>query len=324
MRLGVLDVGAYSAQLQVADVVAGAAPRHVRTVKVPTRLAEEIGADGAIGEAGIQRVVRAVARTGAAARRSGAELLYPYVTAAIRDASNRDVVLARIQARTGLVLGFMTGEQEALLTYAAVRAWCGWRAGTVLNIDIGGGSTELVLGDGAAPQIAVSLPLGARELSRSFLTSDPPTPDQLRRLQTHVRQQTSYVAPSLRCDDEHPHTVVTSKVFKQLARMGRPARGRKGDPVPDVIAIKSVRQWIPRLAATTAEQRARFRGVDTARAGQILGGAVVAYETMRSLGITTAELSPWALREGVMLEHLSASAPIDPIVLPARRRLYRP
>lgn len=76
-----------------------------------------------------------------------------------------------------------------------------------------------------------------------------------------------------------------------------------------------VRQGITRLVTVPAKERSKLRGVRPARAWQILGGAVVAYETMRCLGIEVADVSPWALREGIMLEHLSSLLPDEPLTL---------
>src|SRR3954468_13452014 len=86
--------------------------------------------------------------------------------------------------------------------------------------------------------------------------------------------------------------------------MNGAAAGRKGPFVRRTLTRAQLRQSIRKLMAVNAGDRAGFRGIKSARAWQILGGAVVAYETMRCLGIDRAEVSPWALREGIVLEHL--------------------
>jgi exopolyphosphatase / guanosine-5'-triphosphate,3'-diphosphate pyrophosphatase len=146
MRLGVLDVGSNAAQLQVVDASAGAPPLPIHAVKVPTRLSDEVGVDEAISQKGVDRVIAAVQRALDAARDLTVDQLYPFVTAAIRDASNRGDILEQVLAKTGIPLQFLSGEQEARLTYLAVRRWYGWQAGRLLNVDIGGGSIELAFG----------------------------------------------------------------------------------------------------------------------------------------------------------------------------------
>jgi exopolyphosphatase/guanosine-5'-triphosphate,3'-diphosphate pyrophosphatase len=98
MRVGVLDIGSNSAQLQIVDVVAGAPPLPAHAVKVATLLGEEILPDGAISPAGVERVSEAVARAVRVAAEQDVDKLYPFVTAAIRDATNRDQVIDRIEA----------------------------------------------------------------------------------------------------------------------------------------------------------------------------------------------------------------------------------
>lgn len=304
MRLGVLDVGSNAAQLQVVDASPGAPPLPIHGVKTPTRLSEEVGVEGAISEQGVHNVVAAVRRAVTAAHELSVDQVYPFVTAAIRDATNRDAILDRIAAETGVSLQYLSGEQEARLTYGAVRSWYGWQAGRLLNVDIGGGSMELAFGRDAVPELAVSLPLGAARVSAAYLRPDPPSKAQVKALRRHVRSQVRDVANRVQWEGTPRRVVGTSKTFKQLARISGAARGREGPFVRRTVTRAQVAQSIVRLMAVGAQERGKLRGVKPARAWQILGGAVVAYETMRSLGIDEVEICPWALREGIMLEHL--------------------
>jgi exopolyphosphatase/guanosine-5'-triphosphate,3'-diphosphate pyrophosphatase len=306
MRLGVLDIGSNAAQLQVVDARAGAPPLPIHAVKVPTQLGEEVGAQGFISQEGVNRVVAAVQMALDAARGLTVDQLYPFVTAAIRDASNRDAVLEQVFAETGVQLDYLTGEQEARLTYLAVRSWYGWQAGRLLNIDIGGGSMELALGRDAVPELAVSLPLGAGRVSTAFLQPDPPSSTQIKILRQFVRAQLHEVVNRVQWEGTPRRVVVTSKTFKQLARLSGAPRGREGPFVRRTVSRARVRESIPQLMTVAARDRSRLRGIKPSRAWQIVGGAVVAYETMRCLGIEEAEVSPWALREGIVLQHLSS------------------
>jgi exopolyphosphatase/guanosine-5'-triphosphate,3'-diphosphate pyrophosphatase len=306
MRLGVIDVGSNAAQLQVVEARAGGPPLPMHAVKVPTRLGEEVGLTGSISREGIDRVVGAVQRALVAARELRVDQLCPFVTAAIRDATNRDVILQQIHDRTGVRPQYLTGEQEAGLTYFAVRSWYGWQAGSLLNIDIGGASLEVAFGRDAVPEFAMSLPLGSARVTAMFLKPDPPSKAQIKELRSHVRRQIREVAIRVQWEGIPRRAVVTSKTFKQLARLAGAPRGREGPFVRRTISKKQIQQGIRQLRAVSAKDRAKLRGVTPGRAWQILGGAVVAYETMRCLDIEEAEVSPWALREGIILEHLSS------------------
>ncbi|WP_158087209.1 hypothetical protein [Mycobacterium aquaticum] len=143
-------------------------------------------------------------------------------------------------------------------------------------------------------------------MSTSFLRPDPPSHAQVKDLRRYVRQQVREVANRVQWDGTPRRVVATSKTFKQLARLGGAACGRKGPFVRRTVSRSAIAAAIRRLAVVDASDRSQFRGIKPARAWQILGGAVVAYETMRCLGIERAEVSPWALREGIMLGYLSS------------------
>jgi exopolyphosphatase / guanosine-5'-triphosphate,3'-diphosphate pyrophosphatase len=307
MRLGVLDIGSNSAQLQVVHAAPGAPPLPMHAVKAATLLGGAIGPDQCLDADGVDRVCRAVTQTLDAAYRYEVAQLYPFVTAAIRDAANREYVLDRIEQGCGIRPQYLTGAQEARLTYLAVHRWYGWSAGRLLNIDIGGGSMEIALGRDAEPDLALSLPLGAGRLTRAFLGEvDPPARTQVKALRRYVRDTLREPADRLRWEGEPRRAVATSKTFKQLARLcGAPAQ-RKGPFVRRTLSLRDVRKWIPRLAAMGEEERATLRGVSELRAHQILAGAIVAEEAMSALNVAQVEVSPWALREGVILQHLAA------------------
>lgn len=314
-----LDVGSNSAQLQVVDAYPGAPPLPSHTVKVPTKLGQAFNANGEIDDAGVERVVRAVVRAMRAARQFVVEQLFAFATSAVRDATNRDELLERINRRAGLHLQFLTGEDEARLTYLAVHRWYGWSAGRLLVVDIGGGSTEVALGRDVEPDVALSLPLGASRLTRSFLTDDPPTDKQLKALRREIRTCLRDVSDRLRWEGPPSTAVATSKTLKQLARLAGEPPQRNGPFVPRALTKKDVGQWLPRLAGITARQRATLRGVSKPRARQIVAGTMVAEEAMAALGLSELQICPWALREGVILHYLQSSMetsqplPLQPI-----------
>src|SRR2546423_8803061 len=132
MRLGVLDVGSNCAHLLVADARAGGAPVPVQSVKARLRLGELVDRDGRLGVRAIDSVVRAVAEGVESARRCAVDALYPYATAGVRDAPNRDQVLRAVLDGTGGRLGALAGTEEARLTFLAVRRWLGSWAGPFL------------------------------------------------------------------------------------------------------------------------------------------------------------------------------------------------
>lgn len=304
MRLGVLDVGSNTVHLLVVDAHPGARPLPAHSHKVELRLAQLLDDDGAIGPEGVDKLVGVVQEALQAAEDKGVEELLPFATSAVREASNADDVLARVQTETGVELQVLTGAEEARLTFLAVRRWFGWSAGKLLVLDIGGGSLEIAYGIDEEPDAAVSLPLGAGRLTAGWLPGDPPEPDAIRALRRHVRAQIARTVGEFSRFGAPDHVVATSKTFKQLARLAGAARSADGLYVQRELKRESLEAWVPRLAGMTTAQRAVLPGVSEGRAEQLLAGAMVAEGAMDLFGVETLEVCPWALREGVILRRL--------------------
>ncbi|MFE0422827.1 Ppx/GppA family phosphatase [Streptomyces sp. NPDC058953] len=313
MRLGVLDVGSNTVHLLVVDAHPGARPLPAHSHKAELRLAELLEADGAIGAAGIERLIGTIGRAMEAAEDQGCEQVLCFATSAVREATNADHVLGRVKAETGVDLEVLTGEDEARLTFLAVRRWFGWSAGKLLVLDIGGGSLEIAYGIDEEPDAAVSLPLGAGRLTAGMLAGDPPDAEAVRALRRHVRAEIARTVGEFSRFGRPDHIVATSKTFKQLARIAGAARDAEGLYVQRELSHKALTDWLPKLAAMTAGQRAELPGVSTGRARQLLAGALVAEGAMDLFGAQEVEICPWALREGVILrrlDHLPARASV--------------
>jgi len=308
VRLGVVDIGSNSARLQIVDGDAGGPPLPIFALRTPVALAETVEADGTIGEAGVSRLAEALAEFMTAAHRQDVDELIVFATSAVRDAPNATDVNQRIWEAAGIGIQVLGGEDEARLTFLAVRRWFGWSAAQLLLLDIGGGSMEIARGRSERPELAISLPLGAGRLTRTHLPGDPPGRRDVKHLRSHVKGVLSEVAKRLRWEGPASEVVVTSKTFKQLARLGGAAREREGPFVLRTVHRRDLRRLIPELEDMTARERARLPGISKARSHQILAGAIVAEAAMTVLDIRQARLSPWALREGILLRRLDELA----------------
>ncbi|KJY19112.1 MULTISPECIES: Ppx/GppA phosphatase family protein [Streptomyces] len=304
MRLGVLDVGSNTVHLLVVDAHPGARPLPAHSHKEQLRLAELLDEHGAITPEGVERLVSVIGEAVQAAEDKGCEDVLPFATSAVREAPNADEVLARVKAETGVELPVLSGEDEARLTFLAVRRWFGWSAGKLLVLDIGGGSLEIAYGIDEDPDAAVSLPLGAGRLTSAWLPADPPDPADVKALRRHVRAQIARTVGEFSRFGAPDHVVATSKTFKQLARIAGAAREADGLYVQRDLTRKSLEEWVPRLSAMTTAERSTLPGVSEGRASQLLAGALVAEAAMDLFGVDTLEICPWALREGVILRRL--------------------
>ncbi|MFC7614613.1 Ppx/GppA phosphatase family protein [Actinokineospora soli] len=290
--MGVIDIGSISACLQVADD----GPR-TAAYKHPTMLCREIRPDGTLSKRGIRRVIRAARATVGAARSRGVRELFCFATSSVRDAANRDAVTDAVERAVGLRLQFLSGSDEGWLTYHAARHWA-QESGRMLLLDIGGGTSEIVLGADEVPDLALSLPLGAGALTRAFLHKDPPTEKDLRRLKRHVRHSLD----TLPDDTGFERAIAASRILNQLGHLAGKDSG--------VLTLADLDKWIPRLADMPSSRRARLRGISAARAPYVLAGAIVARGMMRSLDVSEVELCPWSLREGILLRHLAGTEPL--------------
>lgn len=309
MRLGVLDVGSNTVHLLVVDAHPGAHPYPVRSHKSELLLADLLRPDGSLGAAGTNALVRAVRRASVEADREGVEDLVAFATSAVRDATDSGAVLARVREESGVDLQVLAGEDEARLTFLAVRRWFGWSAGQLLCLDIGGGSLELATGMDEEPSVALSLPLGAGRLTRELLPADPPRRREVAALRAHVGAALAEVLPSFVAAGDPDRAVATSKTLRSLARLDGAAPYAEGPRVPRSLRRAGLERLVEQLARMTAADRARLPGVSPARAHQLLAGAVVAHETLAAFELDVVDVCPWALREGVILRRLDWLAP---------------
>jgi exopolyphosphatase/guanosine-5'-triphosphate,3'-diphosphate pyrophosphatase len=304
MRLAVLDVGSNTVHLLVVDAYRGARPLPAYSHKAELHLSEHVTDKGSIDKSGADALVDAVHGALAVAEDQGSEDLMAFATSALREAPNGPMLLERVKSETGVDLEVLAGQDEARLTFLAVRRWFGWSAGRLLVIDIGGGSLEIALGIDEEPDVTESLPLGAGRLTRDRLHGDPPNKDDVKALRKHVRAELGRVLRPFGAQGSPGTSVATSKTFKQLARLTGAAPSSDGIDVARSLRRDDLAKWQPKLAEMTVKERAQLPGVSIGRAPQLLAGAIVAEAAMDLFEVDTLAVCPWALREGVILRRL--------------------
>ena len=303
MRLGVLDIGSNTGHLLVVDAHDGAAPLPAYSHKERLRLAEHLE-DGAVRPAGVDALTEFCAQALAVAEDKGCEEMLAFATSAVRDATNSDAVLEHVHDATGVRLEVLSGEDEARLTFLAVRRWFGWSSGRLAVFDIGGGSLEIAGGKDESPDVAWSLPLGAARLAAQWFVDGRPDEDATRRLRRQIRADIARRAGVLLRAGTPDHAVATSKTFRSLARICGAAASDEGPLVSRVLPAATLGEWIPKLMAMSHDELADLPGVSPTRAHQIVPGALVAEAVMDIFSLAELEICPWALREGVILERI--------------------
>ncbi|HRD61703.1 MAG TPA: Ppx/GppA phosphatase family protein [Nocardioides sp.] len=304
MRVGVLDIGSNTGHLLVVDAHGGAAPLPAYSFKQPLRLAEHLGETGDVSQTGIDALTAFTAEALRVAEDKGCEDILGFATSAVRDAGNSDGVLEHVQERTGVMIDVLSGEDEARLTFLAVRRWFGWSAGRLAVFDIGGGSLEIAGGADEAPDAAWSVPLGAARLARTYFPEGRADEETVRDLRRLIRAEIARDAGHLLRSGRPDRAAATSKTFRSLGRICGAASSADGPLVPRVLPLAELREWSPKLVAMDPKELASLPGVSQSRAHQIVPGALVAEGCMDIFDLTELEICPWALREGVILERL--------------------
>ncbi|AKK10261.1 Ppx/GppA phosphatase family [Corynebacterium uterequi] len=299
-----LDVGSNTVHLVAVDTRGGARPSPMSDWKTGLRLVEQLDDGGAITDKGIKKLIAAVGEAAQLADQLGCQELIPFATSAIRSATNGPEVLDAVERDTGVRLTVLSGEEEARLTFLAVRRWYGWSAGRIVNIDIGGGSLELTTGTDEEPDVAVSLDLGAGRLTHSWFDTDPPARKKINLLRDYIDAELYEPAKRFQLLGEARVAAGTSKTLRTLARLTGAAPSSAGPFVQRTLTAAGLRQLIAFISRMTSADRAELEGVSLDRSHQLVAGALVAEASMRALGIEKLDICPWALREGVILRRI--------------------
>ncbi|HWL76707.1 Ppx/GppA phosphatase family protein [Microbacterium sp.] len=306
MRLGVLDIGSNTVHLLVADVRPGGRPLATTSRRSVLRLMRYLQPDGSISQEGVDALVSATTEARKVAASENVDELLATATSAVREATNGAEVIARIEEALGQPLQVLGGETEARFTFLAVRRWFGWAAGQLLLFDIGGGSLELAAGADELPDAAASVPLGAGRMTVQFLPDDPPGEEAVERLRAHATATLAPVAAEFRELPRPQHVVGSSKAIRSLAKLvGYSVSGWTGIDRWR-LPREALGSWIPRLARIPASARQELPGITADRTFQIVAAAVVLHTAMAALDVGELDVSPWALREGVLLRYIES------------------
>lgn len=297
-------MGSNTVHMVAVDAKRGGRPTPMSDWKTTLKLVEYLDADGAIDNKGIKKLTNSVAEARELAEQLGCDEIKPFATSAVRSATNGEDVLDHVEKETGVRLEILSGEDEARLTFLAVRRWYGWSAGRITNLDIGGGSLELSTGMDEEPDVAFSLDLGAGRLTHNWFDTDPPERKKINLLRDFIDAELVEPAKAISAFGEARLAVGTSKTFRTLARLTGATPSSAGPFVTRELTAPGLRQLIAFISRMTAADRAELEGVSKDRSHQIVAGALVAEAAMRSLGIERLEICPWALREGLILRRL--------------------
>jgi exopolyphosphatase/guanosine-5'-triphosphate,3'-diphosphate pyrophosphatase len=300
MRVGVVDIGTNSTRLLVAEVEGDALTEVERRTTV-TRLGEGVEATGRLSDAAIARVSEALAGYRAALDELGAERVVAVATSAMRDAANGPQFRDEIERRFGLDARTISGDEEARLTFLGATAGRDAGAATLV-IDIGGGSTEFVVGHpGGDPEFHISTRMGSVRHTERHLHGDPPTDAELATLAQDAR---AIVEADVLAD---LRTGVDAGIAVAGTATSLAAIDQELDPYdPERVhgyrlGVASCERLLARLADLTVAQRREVPGLHPDRAPTIVAGAGILFESMRACGLDEIEVSEHDILHGAAL-----------------------
>jgi exopolyphosphatase / guanosine-5'-triphosphate,3'-diphosphate pyrophosphatase len=300
MRVGVVDIGTNSTRLLVAEVEGDALTELDRRTTV-TRLGEGLEASGRLSDAAMARVSEALAGYREALDEHGAARVVAVATSAMRDAANGPDFRDEIERRFGVVARTISGDEEARLTFLGATAGRDAGAATLV-IDIGGGSTEFVVGHpGGDPEFHISTRMGSVRHTERHLHSDPPTADELAALAEDARAIVETDVPTdVRVGVEAG--IAVAGTATSLAAIDQELDPYDPERVHGYrLTTASCERLLGRLAELTVEQRREVPGLHPDRAPTIVAGAGILLESMRACGLEAVEVSENDILHGAAL-----------------------
>jgi exopolyphosphatase / guanosine-5'-triphosphate,3'-diphosphate pyrophosphatase len=299
-RIAVVDIGTNSTRLLVAEV-GGGELRELERESVVTRLGEGVDATGRLGDEPQARVFAVLDRYAEAIERRGATVRTAVMTSAVRDAANGAEFAAVVRDRYGLEAATLAGDEEARLTALGATAT---RDGSdpVLVIDIGGGSTELVVGRGDELVFHVSTQVGVVRHSERHLHSDPPQTGELAALAEDARAAIEAAVPA-EVRSKPSAAVGVGGTATQLASIDLGLVEHDRDQVEGhAVSRERLEELRDRLAALPLAERREVTGLDPARAPTIVAGATILREVLGAFALDGFEASERDILWGVALD----------------------
>lgn len=305
-RRAAIDIGTVTARLLVADVDGDRVSEVVRRQAI-THLGAGWTTSGVLGEDGMAAVAGAVRGFHDEARSLGATRIAAVATSASRDAANGPAFLDRVEREAGIRPEIIAGEREAYLTFLG--ATYGTCADRLLVVDIGGGSTELIVGGACGEdgrhavdiEIARSIDVGSRRVTERFLHGDPPAARELADASAWVAGELRPFFAAVR--DKPREIIAVAGTATSLAAIDMKLDPYDAERVHGSrLSGPSLLDILEHLAGLTLEKRRLVVGLEPERAGVIVGGAIVLQAVLAYAGLSSTLVSEHDILYGMVLD----------------------
>jgi len=297
VRIAAIDIGTNSVKMTVGEVSDGRVTSVQEEHRI-TRLGKGVDASGRLADEPMSRTLDAVAEFAQSARRLGAEKLIAAGTSALRDAANGGEFVDRILQRTGIALEIVTGDREAQLAYAAVISDPALNLrddGTVFVFDIGGGSTEMIVGGGTGVDRFTSANVGAVRLTERHIHADPPEPYEIEAVRIDARRAIDVFHPP------HAFAVGIGGTSVNVAAVVR-RQSDKESLHAQVITYTDVQDVLNQFTSVGLDQRRRIVGLEAERADVIIAGTIILGQLLEAATADRYQVSIRGLRFGMIAD----------------------
>jgi exopolyphosphatase/guanosine-5'-triphosphate,3'-diphosphate pyrophosphatase len=304
-RVAVIDIGTNSTRLLIADVGDGGVEKLERRSRV-TRLGRGVDLSGQLSAEAIEATCEAIADYVAICEEAAVGLIEAIATSAVRDASNGDAFVAELRERFALSARVLDGAEESRLTYLGATSQRPHRDPVVV-IDIGGGSTELIVGSGERIDFHASLQAGVVRHTERHIASDPPTCSELESLAADAR---GLVGDAI-ADDQPPAVAGGIAVAGTPTSLAAVELGLEPyDPERvhgHVLTLPSIQRMLSTLASLPLAERTEIAGLHPDRAPTIVAGVVILIEAMRAFSLDRIEVSEHDILYGTAINAAESS-----------------
>jgi exopolyphosphatase / guanosine-5'-triphosphate,3'-diphosphate pyrophosphatase len=302
MRVAVVDIGTNSTRLLIADIAGGRVVDELVRLTNVTRLGAGVDADGRLGDDAMGRVYAVLDEYRTLIDRHRADKALAVLTSAVRDAENGPEFASTVQNRYGLTPHVLSGDEEARLTFLGATSDRDLDDGTTtLVVDIGGGSTEFVIGTGHQVGFHVSNQAGVVRQTERHLIADPPTQAELDELATDVREIIERGVPE-QYRTQVGHAIAVAGTPTAMAAIAQNLEPYDPEKVHGYVLTRADCDAIlARLSQMPLAERRQVPGLHPDRAPTILAGAIILRETMSLFGLDQIEASEHDILRGAAL-----------------------
>ena len=316
-----LDIGTNSVRMLLARIQPDHSYSIISQQKETVRLGEGEFRGHLLQPAAIRRAVLVCSKFAEMARALGAETIVAVATSASREASNQAAFLRRLSREAAIDVRVISGREEARLIYLGVVSGINLGGNRAIFIDIGGGSTEVIVGTQQQYEFLDSLKLGAIRLTTLFFPADyagAVSAKQYQRLQQHVRTTAIRTLQSLRQLDVD-FAVGSSGTVMNLAEIACRIIHKRAAKKEEVLRLDDLQQVTARLCEATLEDRRKIPGINPDRADILVAGAAILQTIMEELQLPEIRVSDRGLREGLPIDYLTRAEHPPPLALKSFR-----